>query len=373
MRNERLFIRAVTTLKEFGSMEEEWNALLERSVSSSFFLTWEWLYTWAKHYLDRNRLWILLIYEGKERLIGIAPFYIRRYRAAGLFSIREVRFLGTEEVCSSYLDIISTNRHRKAVLKEIYQYLYGDAKGAWDILTLSDVPAESLSIDLLDSLVQEDGKVIEVIGMTACPVISLTGRLEDFMTEIGRSERYNIQRKRKRLEQAGAVVYERFSSADEVEKQIGSFIRLHESRWKQKKLAGAFKSERFASFHREVIRLLCVRGRAHLDFLTLEGEKIAAVYGYSYQGRYYFYLPGLNPEIVPQASPGRLLLFRCIERAIQNGDQEFDLLRGNADYKLAWANGLRRSLTLRHFSRTGRAAAAKLFDSGKDFVKILVR
>lgn len=373
MSNERLFIRAVTTMKEFGSIAEEWNVLLERSVSSSLFLTWEWLFNWAKHYLGRNRLWILLVYESKGKLIGIAPFYIRRSRTAGLFSIREVRFLGTEEVCSSYLDIIAADRKKKAVLTEIYRYFHGEAKGVWDILTLSEIPAESASIDLIDGLAQEAGKVIETVGMTVCPLIKLTGRLEDFMAEIGGSERYNIQRKRKRLEQAGAVVYERFSSVDEVEKQMGSFIRLHENRWKQKGFGGAFKSERFASFHREVIRLLCERGRAHLDFLTLEGEKIAAIYGYSYQGRYYFYLPGLNPEIVPQASPGRLLLFRCIERAIQNGDQEFDLLRGSADYKLAWANDLRRSLTLRHFNRTSRAAAAKLFDSGKDFVKILIR
>jgi CelD/BcsL family acetyltransferase involved in cellulose biosynthesis len=144
-------------------------------------------------------------------------------------------------------------------------------------------------------------------------------------------------------------------------------------RWKQKGPGGCFQNERFLAFHKEIAGIFSKRGWVHLDFLTLNREKVAGIYGYTYNGKYYYYLPGLNPNICPETSPGRLLLFQCVCQAIRNGDGQFDLLRGAADYKLAWANGLRRSITMRHYNKTIRAAASKLMDSAKGVVKVLVR
>jgi CelD/BcsL family acetyltransferase involved in cellulose biosynthesis len=154
---------------------------------------------------------------------------------------------------------------------------------------------------------------------------------------------------------------------------MDAFVGLHQMRWEQKGGGGSFKSRTFLEFHKEISDTFSRRGWAHLDFLILDSEKVAGIYGYSYNGRYYFYLPGLNPNIFPETSPGTLLLFQCVCRAIRDGCREFDLLRGPADYKMAWANGLRRSVTLRHYNKTIRAAATKLLESGKGVVKVLVR
>ena len=70
-------IRAVTTLEEFEALANPWNALLKQTASDNIFLTWEWLYTWAKHYLGDNRLCIILVYKQPSQLVGIAPFYIQ--------------------------------------------------------------------------------------------------------------------------------------------------------------------------------------------------------------------------------------------------------------------------------------------------------
>src|SRR6202163_2853661 len=99
-------IRVVKSLEEFKGLSEKWSALLSETASDNIFLTWEWLYTWARYYLEDNRLLILLVYAEPDRLVGIAPFYIRKVRFFGFLNLREIRFLGTEEVCSSYLDFI---------------------------------------------------------------------------------------------------------------------------------------------------------------------------------------------------------------------------------------------------------------------------
>ena len=251
--------------------------------------------------------------------------------------------------------------------------LHKDARGLWDTLTLSDIPAESSTIDLWYGFAQEEGKVIETTGLTGCPIIELTNSLGDFVEEIGGSQRYNLHRKQKRLEKAGLVSYNRATSPLDVEKTMDAFIQLHEMRWAQKGNGGVFQSQSFRMFHREVARIFSERGWVQLDFLLLNNKRIAGIYGYRYNGRYFFYLPGFNPAILPHSSPGILLLFHSIGEAIREGCKEYDLLRGPAEYKTAWANGIRRSLTLRHYNRHIRTAIAKLMDSGKDFVKILVR
>jgi len=369
----RVSIRPVTTLDDFETLGASWNGLLKRVGSDNVFLTWEWLYTWAKHYLRDRHLWIIVVYDPPDQLLGIAPFYIRPVTWYGLLRVREMRFLGTEAVGSPYLDFIVPRARKKAVLHAIYEYLHRDISPLWDALTLSQIPAESSTIDLWDSFNREAGNVMEFAAWTACPLIDLTSHLDDFLAAIGRNERYNLRRKQRRLSGMGTVVYERARTTREVEKAFDTFIELHRMRWAQRAPVATFGNHTFSSFHRDIARLFSEQGWARLDFLRLNGEAIAGVYGYSYNDHYSFYLPGFNPDVCPKASPGILLLYHCIEEAIAEGQKQFDLLRGITDYKMAWANGLRRALTFRHYNRHLRSKAARLLQHSRDTVKALVR
>lgn len=368
-----LSTRLVTNLDGFRALATVWNCLLQRTRTDNLFLTWEWLYVWAKTYLGTDELWIILVYERDRDLVGIAPLFIKRVKAFGVANRRDLRFLGTEEVSSSYLDFIVLEKKKQAVLRHIYDFIHNEASSAWDTLTLSEIPAESSTVDLWWGFADQDGKVLDLVGTTGCPIIELTGRLEDFLRNIGGGARYDLQRKRKRLEREGCPVYDRAVSVQEVEKKLDSFIQLHELRWKDKAGGGVFQKTRFARFHREVARRLSENGWVRLDFLLLDGEPVAGVYGFTYKGRYYYYLPGLNPRAVPGASVGRLLLYHCVERAIAEGCGECDLLRGAAQYKVAWATRIRRSLTIRHYNRHVRAGLTRFFESAKSTLKVLVR
>ena len=121
------------------------------------------------------------------------------------------------------------------------------------------------------------------------------------------------------------------------------------------------------------MRVLSERGRVSLDLLSLDGRPIAGVYGFVYHGVYYFYLPGFDPDVVPKASPGLLLLYHRIQQAICDGQRMVDLLQGTQPYKLEWSNDVRRSITLRYYNRSVRTVALKLLESGKQAAKILLR
>lgn len=364
-------IQVVSTLEEFKTLSEKWNALLKETASNRIFQTWEWQYIWAKHYLGSNRLLILLVYE-ENHLIGIAPLYIGLERGLPLLKPRRLAFLGGGEVCPPYLDFIIPEKKKKGIIPAVLSYLYTEVKG-WDILVMDQMPADSSSLDYLYRFFDDAGKVIEIVGQTCCPVIRLAGESGDFLKDIGGNERYNLKRKRRTLEQAGTVEWRRIDSSLDLEKEMAAFAMLHQMRWKAKGKQGSFQSERFSAFHREISALCLDRDWLRLDFLLLNGEKIAGVYGFFYEGVYSFYLPGLNPVVAPEASAGRLLLYQVIEQERGEGCVEFDLLRGDADYKMAWANGRRRSLTLAAYHRGFRPASFKIARSIKDTIKVIVR
>ena len=158
-----LTIRTVTSIEEFKDLAQDWEQLLRTIPGHSLFLTWEWLYIWTKHFLGDRRLRILLMLDDQERLVGIAPLFLRTSRAQGLIPFREFRFLASEAetINSSYLDVIANEKQKRVVLQRFYQYLFNEAREDWDVLTLSEIPAESSTINLWNELFDEAGKVGE--------------------------------------------------------------------------------------------------------------------------------------------------------------------------------------------------------------------
>jgi CelD/BcsL family acetyltransferase involved in cellulose biosynthesis len=115
------------------------------------------------------------------------------------------------------------------------------------------------------------------------------------------------------------------------------------------------------------------RGWLSLSFLDLDHQPVAGIYGFVYGETYYFYLPGFAPDVASHTSPGMLLLAHRLERALAEGQQQVDLLQGDAGYKLTWANDRRRTLTLRAYNRRLAALCQRLTEYAKEWVKIALR
>lgn len=365
-----LSIRIVGSLDEFSRLESDWTDLLHRVGPHGIFLTWEWLYHWARRFLGDEHLWILLVVDEDERVRGIAPFYIRSVRSDAVIGYREIAFLGTEEVCSSYLDIIAEPMYKRLVWQRLYRFLFQEAAGEWDILTLEEIPAESSSVDTLTELFEAAGKVIDIIRSTCCPILHLPRSCAEYRRTLSANRRYNLQRKQKALERLGLVSYRHIQKGPELSLAFDSIIKLHEAKWTS---GGAFSRERCRVFHQDIVKTFEKKGWLSLSLLSIDDRPIAGIYGFVYQGTYYFYLPGFDPTTAPHASPGMLLLAHRIEQAVKEGDAFFDLLQGRADYKERWANDIRRSVTMRGYNRHSRAFLFKVVESAKQAVKIFVR
>src|SRR5437588_12709315 len=85
----------------FAALQPDWNALLNRSVSDTLFLTWEFQSTWWSHFGAGHELRLLTARCDDGRLKAIAPLYLEHEPAGRAV----LRLIGGIEV-ADYLDFI---------------------------------------------------------------------------------------------------------------------------------------------------------------------------------------------------------------------------------------------------------------------------
>ena len=87
-----------------------------------------------------------------------------------------------------------------------------------------------------------------------------------------------------------------------------------------------------AAFHLDFARAALARGWLRLWLLELDGQPVAAWYGFRYAGCEWYYQMGRDPRRDRQAV-GFVLLCHTMRDAFDAGVREYRLLRGDEEYK----------------------------------------
>jgi CelD/BcsL family acetyltransferase involved in cellulose biosynthesis len=366
--NSGLNLSTIRDSKDFHSLRDEWNELLKLSKSDTIFLRWEWLYNWWLVYgRGTNQLYIIIVREG-SRLLGVAPLYIKkRY----LNFSRIISFLGSNIVCSDYLDFILIKNREREVGYLILSYLNENSR-LWDIIELTDLPSESTSLPLIKSFFQ-DYRIIIKREYTICPYINLNSTLWDSIyNSYAPILRNTIKRKNKKFEALPNSGFREVTSYDDLDRYISEFLRLSRLRFEMKKIRSPFLDADFLTFHQNVINSLYKMGMANLYFLEAGGELIAGIYILLYDGKYYYYQSGFDPDW-QKLSPGTLLFHHCIKIAFINGAKEFDFLQGDEAYKSDWTKEKKINVKATIYNRKAKGRLLCIIDEGimklKDIVK----
>lgn len=154
--------------------------------------------------------------------------------------------------------------------------------------------------------------------------MQLPASIEDFYKGLGKKDRHELRRKRRRYEDSvGKVVL----VTDEGEGQgFEEFTRLH-------RLAQGPKGE-FMTGPRELFfRRLANQPGWRTDFLEAPEGASACLFGYTDGSDYYLYNSSFDPAL-GAASPGLVVLTAMIEHLIESRHGVFDFLKGEEDYKL---------------------------------------
>lgn len=320
----------------FARLQGEWNDVLQSSASNSFFLTWEWLYTWWKYLGGARRLSILTVRSGPE-LVGVAPLAMCPPSAAQLMPFPSLQFLGTGSVGSDYLDLIVRRGRECDAIQPLVGYLAAEKR----VVQLAQVQRSSSVAAEAAGQLRQRGWAFSDSQTHVCPLITLSGHTwESYLASLGAEHRYNFKRRLKNLTKQFDVRFQCVRSEEERRKALPVLLALHDMRWGQKGGSDAFHAPALLSFHEELSRLALARGWLRLFVLWLNDTPAASLYGFRYGRSFYFYQSGFDPGF-GKHSVGLVSMALAIQSAIAEGADEYDFLHGDEQYKFAWAQETR--------------------------------
>jgi CelD/BcsL family acetyltransferase involved in cellulose biosynthesis len=272
---------------------------------------------------------MLAVRAGTE-LVAVAPFRM----TTGTARMACLEMLGTGEAGSDYLDIIIRAGWEAEALPPIAQFV----RAQNTTLRLTHLGPSAVAEHLADRL-GECGWARTTTAGGTCPYIPLAGQTwESYLGTLGASHRANVRRRMRALEQKFTVTFARVTTEGERREALAALMRYHDRRFDER--GTAFRTESLRAFHDELTKRALDRGWLRMYVLRLNGATAAVMYGFLYNGTFYFYQHGFDDQY-QQHSIGLVLMALSIRAAIDEGAAEFDMLWGVEPYKFLWARDRR--------------------------------
>jgi CelD/BcsL family acetyltransferase involved in cellulose biosynthesis len=318
-------------------LRDEWTDLLEASAANCIFLTWEWLWTWWRHFGQSRRL-LLLTVRCDDELVASAPLALGLRHTRRLVPFRSLEFLGTGDVGSDYLDFIVRNGHETAALEPLVGAL-GRQPFAVDLRQLA---WPSRTADVFKARLARHGWSSRDEQHDVCPFIHLSGHTwSSYLASLDGHHRNGFRRRSRQLASGFDMRLQCVTTEEGRRDALRWLIELHQRRWRDRGGSTAFHSPQLMAFHEEFTRRAAERGWLRLLVLHLDGEPAAAVYGLRYGPTFHFYQTGFDPRF-GHLGVGQVVVGLSIKLAIEEGAQEYDFLHGAERYKFDWAHQVRR-------------------------------
>ena len=330
--------------EQLDGITAEWRALAESRGNG--FVSPEWFFAWMSHYGSRAKPAVTVTRAADGSLVGLLPLVQER-----VGPVRAARFAG---------DNLGDLFHPVAALEdELEVAAAGCAALAAGLggsaLVFRHVPA---SANWPEQGLRSGYSPAASYRRGVLPFIDLDGLSWDqYLGARSRNFRSQVRRKMRGLDRGGEVRFRLTADESEVAADVETLFRLHDERWSGRG-GSSSSTERSRAFHREFATAALAAGWLRLWSLEVDGEPVAAWYGWRLGDRYSYYQAGFSSRWADR-SVGFVLLAHTIRAAIEEGACEYDLLLGEDEYKSRFATGERRVETM-VASRGAAAAVAKL-------------
>lgn len=337
-------------------LQGEWNALFESSKCSNVFMTYAWLQTWWKHFGAGKQLLLLTARDEQDHLVGIGPFYVGT-ATQGPLRFRRLGFLGDTDVGSDYLGLLAAPGSEESLAEQISSQLL-ELSALWDYIELSDAE-DTPAFAKLCSCLRDNTDSNVAFSASRCHQIALPGTFEEYLAGASSRIKSVYKRRWRSLRAEHNVAFEVLQDPEDVINNFPELIRLHAMRFDQQNKESAILNQGVPEFQMEAAAAIARTGCARLFLLRVDGNAVAALYGFAAGNTFQYYQSGLDPDWM-RVSAGKLVMGAAIEETIRCGFKVFDFLRGEEPYKTDWANGVRVTLTQRFFTKTPASRTASL-------------
>jgi CelD/BcsL family acetyltransferase involved in cellulose biosynthesis len=301
----------VDAVDDFDSVAGEWDALAP--LTKNVFVTRDWLQTWWHHFGNDQRLAIArCTYSRNREVFALLPLYEYASRP-----VRIVRLLG--------------HGHSDELGPICDPHAVAEAAGCLRMFLCRLKCDVFLGDDL-----RADGGWHETVGghvyrTAESPLIRFpVGRWPAYLASRSANFREQARRRERALVRSGRVKF-RLADESSLATDLDALFALHRARW-----GDASEFVAAEPFHRDVAVRALARRWLRLWMLEINGEAVAAWYGFRYAGIDSYYQAGRDPAW-DRASVGWVLLLHTIRDAATAGSSEYRLLRGGEHYKTRFA------------------------------------
>ena len=334
---------------------DEWRSLCAEGPSADPFFRPGWIGAYLRAFEPRAKLRIVVVRtDGRARLI--LPLIEERSTLRG-FPVRKLRAAAGVHSCR--FDAIVGHGDPEPWIRAAWSHL--QETGGWDVVELCDVPEGGAASRLVERAAK-DGHPTGAWESMRTPYVRLSGAkdVEEILKRTGSHFRANLRRRRRRLEEKGALTLRRTDRADPAE--LARFYELERMGWKGDRGTAIACDARTRRFYDEIAGWAAQEGILSLRALELDGSAIAMHYGLTSGGRYLLPKPAYDPTL-SSCSPGQILLHDVLRDGIEQGLSEFDFLGPWMEWKADWTQDVRPHHWLYVFRRgaLGRALHAAKF------------
>lgn len=303
---------------DLGDLSGDWDRLVDsQPIPSPFLKSW-----WISN-AGTDNLALVCVFRSNT-LVGGAAFESGSWGPA-ILGIERLRTVGSELLAPDHLDLISTKEDRGDVTRAVLAYLFRKGNR---LIDLNGLRADgSLAAALSDA-------VTEVLD---APFALLPSTFDTYLAARPGKLRSTIKRRGKQLGTSGAKAV--VVDPQDLDRAVGVFMELHDTRWADE--SGFLSAmDRFTA----VLADGMAQGEIRMTELRLDsGETIAIEIDFEVAQRLSFYQSGRRTDHEWRAC-GTVLRAAIIESAMSRGVTEYDMLRGDENYKADWATD-RRQLT----------------------------
>ena len=188
-------------------------------------------------------------------------------------------------------------------------------------LCLDSLPGEAA--DAVAGALTQAGLQTSVAQHEIAAVLDLPATFDDYLASIGKKERHEMRRKRRRFDnEVGPGRVERREGPE----AVSLFARLHRLSAGDK---GEFMTEDLERFF---LALHTDAGGIIEELVDGDGRPASAIFSFEDEHGFYLYNSAFEPGL-RTLSPGNVMLSHLIERAIGRGLTVFDFLKGDETYK----------------------------------------
>jgi CelD/BcsL family acetyltransferase involved in cellulose biosynthesis len=320
-------IEVVRTRAGFDALESEWNALFASAGRSDhMFLTFNWLWHWANHYLPPSTELVIALARRNGHPVLIWPLMIER--AAGL---RQLAFMGAP--VSQYGDaLIADVSDRDDLLEQCWAQAVATSKP--DLVRLAKVRSDALIAGFLTA------KGFRVTSSEEAPAATLAGTADyaDFEQRFSPKLRKNRRRQLRRLEERGPLTVRVLSGTAEAAGAVRATMTLKRAWLNSRGLVSkAFSDGRIDGFFADAVSSTTRPCGVAISQLSSNGECADVSISVTCKGRRAIHILAYALKF-EKVGAGNHHLEVALQMAYADGIQIYDFLAPRHDYKMEWAD-----------------------------------